>query len=60
MEIIRNLKSKEITDKSFEKYGSLDNLGRCTVCVASVGKEIMPTQKRGEIGMVKPDRLAHC
>ena len=47
-------KSKEITDKSFEKYGSLDNLGRCTVCVASVGKEIMPTEKRGEIGMVKP------
>lgn len=47
-------KSKEITDKSFEKYGSLDSLGRCTVCVASVGKEIMPTEKRGEIGMVKP------
>ena len=44
-------KSKEITDKSFEKYGSLDSLGRCTVCVASVGKEIMPTEKRGEIGM---------
>ena len=46
--------SKEITAKSFEKYGSLDKLGRCTVCVASVGRDIMPTEKRGEIGMIKP------
>lgn len=48
-------KSKEITDKSFEKYGSLDSLGRCTVCVASVGKmKLCQRKKRGEIGMVKP------
>ena len=46
--------SKEITAKSFEKYGSLDKLGRCTVCVASVGRDIMPIEKRGEIGMIKP------
>ena len=43
-----------MTAKSFEKDGSLDNLGRCTVCVASVGRDIMPTEKRGEIGMIKP------
>ena len=44
----------EITTDSFEEYGRLDNLGRCTACVACVGKELMPTEKRGEIGMIKP------
>lgn len=45
---------KEITDKSFEKYSRLDSLGRCGVAIASVGKDIMPTEKRGAIGQVKP------
>ncbi|MBQ0083613.1 MAG: DNA/RNA non-specific endonuclease [Clostridiales bacterium] len=45
---------KDITDKSFESYGKLDKLGRCTACMASVGKDIMPTEKRGDIGMIKP------
>lgn len=44
----------EITDKSFEKYSKLDGLGRCGVALACVGKDIMPTEKRGSIGMVKP------
>ena len=39
---------------SYESYSNLDNLGRCGVCVASVGKDIMPTEERGEIGSVKP------
>ncbi|MBE6817197.1 MAG: hypothetical protein E7520_05800 [Ruminococcaceae bacterium] len=44
----------EITTDSFEEYGDLDPLGRCTVCTASIGKDLMPTEKRGAIGMVKP------
>lgn len=44
----------ELTAQSYESYVSLDRLGRCGVCVASVGRDIMPTEKRGEIGNVKP------
>ena len=44
----------ELTAESFESYSELDSLGRCGVCVASVGRDIMPTEERGEIGSVKP------
>lgn len=47
-------KASEITTTAFEKYDSLDSLGRCTKTLASVGKEIMPTEDRGSIGQVKP------
>lgn len=40
--------------KAFERYSSLDSLGRCGVAFANICKEIMPTGKRGEIGQVKP------
>lgn len=40
--------------ESYEKYGELDGLGRCTVCIACVGVDIMPTEERGSIGSVKP------
>ena len=40
--------------EAFEIYSPLDNLGRCGVAYACVGKETMPTEERGEIGMVKP------
>lgn len=43
-----------MTTKSFEKYSELDNLGRCSVAYACVGKDIMPAEKRGTIGSVKP------
>lgn len=39
---------------SFENYSELDSLGRCGVAFANVGKDIMPTEKRGAIGMIKP------
>lgn len=32
----------------------IDNLGRCSVAYACVGKDIMPAEKRGTIGSVKP------
>lgn len=45
---------KEMTTKSFETYSNLDWLGRCGSAYANVGKELMPTEERGPIGMVKP------
>lgn len=39
---------------SFEKYNPLDELGRCTGAIANIGRDLMPTEKRGSIGMVKP------
>lgn len=40
--------------KSYEKYAPLDSLGRCGITEACIGIDIMPTEKRGEIGQVKP------
>jgi DNA-entry nuclease len=45
---------KQITDKSFEEYSELDNLNRCGVTFACIGKDLMPTEERGSIGQVKP------
>lgn len=39
---------------SFERYSELDILGRCGVAYASVGRNLMPTMERGEIGSIKP------
>lgn len=44
----------DLTTKSFEKYAPLDSLGRCGVAYSNVGIDIMPTEKRNSIGMVKP------
>lgn len=45
---------EESTTESFEYYSELDDLGRCGVTCANIGKDLMPTEERGEIGMVKP------
>ena len=44
----------QITDQSYEQYAPLDALGRCGPAVASIGPDLMPTEERGSIGMVKP------
>lgn len=44
----------DLCNPVFEYYSELDNLGRCGVCTACIGTEIMPTEERGEIGSVKP------
>ena len=44
----------EITTKAYEDYPPLDSLGRCKTCTACLGKELMPTEERGSIGMIKP------
>lgn len=40
--------------EAFETYSQLDSLGRCGVAYANICHELMPTEKRGEIGMIKP------
>lgn len=42
------------TSDSFEKYGNLDELGRCGQALANIGQDLMPTEKRGRIGQIKP------
>lgn len=46
--------SEKTSSESFEEYGKLDLLGRCTYAVSCIGKDLMPTEKRGSIGSVKP------
>lgn len=45
---------KELKKISFEMYSELDELGRCGVAKACIGKDIMPTEERGSIGQIKP------
>lgn len=45
---------RSYTTNSYEEYGELDNKGRCTYAMASIGKDLMPTEERGSIGSVKP------
>lgn len=45
---------KSFNGVCFEDYSDLDELGRCGVAYACLGKETMPTEPRGEIGMIKP------
>ena len=42
------------TSKSFEEYSELDSLGRAGSVFANIGVDLMPTEKRGSIGMIKP------
>ena len=44
----------DYTDESFEYYSPLDDLGRCGECIACIGQDMMPTEKRESIGMIKP------
>ena len=39
---------------SWERYAELDLLGRCGPAEACIGRDLMPTEERGSIGMVKP------
>lgn len=45
---------EDFTTNSFESYGPLDELGRCTTAYANIGVDLMPTEERGNIGQVKP------
>lgn len=45
---------EEYTTESFERYGPLDDLGRCTVVYANIGRDLMPTKERGDIHEIRP------
>lgn len=45
---------EDLTTEAFEEYSDLDALGRCQTAYANICKELMPTEERGEIGMVRP------
>lgn len=45
---------EDIVTESYESYGELDSLGRCTAAIACVGVDIMPTEDRGDINSVTP------
>lgn len=44
----------ERCDSSYESYSELDSLGRCGVALACLGRDLMPTEDRDEIGHVLP------
>ena len=46
--------TSQLDGSSFETYSPLDALGRCGTAYANVCRELMPTEERGAIGMVKP------
>ena len=49
-----DFQESDYSETSYEYYGDLDELGRCTVAVSNIGKDLMPTKKRESIGIVKP------
>ncbi len=51
---VPRLQAEDFSGESFETYSSLDSLGRCGTAYACVGLDLMPTEKRGSIGSVKP------
>lgn len=45
---------EELTLEPFEFYSELDDLDRCRVAYANICRELMPTEKREDIGQVRP------
>ncbi len=45
---------EDMQRESFESYSELDILGRCGVAFANISKDMMPSDKRESIGMIKP------
>ncbi len=46
--------NEDLTVPGHEYYAPLDIFGRCQTAMACLGLETMPTEERGNIGMVKP------
>lgn len=51
---IPQFRETDLSTSSYEYYSELDHLGRCGVVYACIGKDLMPTEERGEIGSVRP------
>ncbi|MCR5041880.1 MAG: DNA/RNA non-specific endonuclease [Clostridia bacterium] len=46
--------ASDFPDGSFESYGELDGLGRCTEACARISESLMPDSARGDISSVEP------
>jgi len=44
----------DMTTESYEYYDDLDAWNRCTYTMACIGRDLMPTEERGNIGQVRP------
>ena len=51
---VPSFKESELTTEGYEYFSELDSLGRCGVTMASIGQELMPTEKRESISHVYP------
>ncbi len=51
---IPDFSESDMVTRSYERYSTLDYLGRCGEAMACVGRDIMPTEERKSIGQVKP------
>ncbi len=51
---IPEFSESDLQREAFEEYSELDFLGRANTAYAKLGKELMPTEKRGAINSVKP------
>lgn len=49
-----NFNAWDLENITGEHYSELDGLGRCGVAYAMLNRKMMPTEERGEIGLVKP------
>lgn len=45
---------QELTTQAYERYAPLDLMERCGTAEACIGRELMPTEERGNIGNVRP------
>ena len=57
IEVDNNLPSfspEVVVAECFESYSELDSLGRCGAALACIGPDLLPTEQRSSIGMVKP------
>ncbi|MBR0086441.1 MAG: DNA/RNA non-specific endonuclease [Lachnospiraceae bacterium] len=46
--------TSDLKPESYEIYYALDDLGRCTLADAVVGRDLQPTEKRGDISLIRP------
>lgn len=51
---VPSFSKEDLNADSFEMYGELDALGRCTIAYANLSQKLMPQKERGSIGQVKP------
>ena len=49
-----SFRQQDLVTTSYEYYAPLDDLGRCGVTMACIGRDLMPKEDRGDISQVKP------